>query len=112
MPDRISRGLWPHPPLKFADVLDHLATILESGQWFPCEWRAAIPGEPVHEGGVIERKSPARYVYRCQRHHPIQPTVLADSTEKVFGSPIEAARHYLQWDLQLPGDLDGWQVVE
>ena len=111
MPERIERGLWPHPPLKFSVVIAHLSKVLESEQWFPREWKPAVPGEAVWEGGVIERQSSSRYVYRRQRPQPINPTVLAEQTEKVFSSAEEAARHYLKWDLNLPGDLDGWKVV-
>jgi hypothetical protein len=111
MPERHERGLWLHPPLKFADVLRHLATILESERWFPREWRAAISGQIVPEGGVIERQTPTRYIYRSQRAHPIIPTLLAETTEKMFTSAEDAAKCYLQWDLHLPGDLDSWKVV-
>ena len=111
MPERIERGLWPHPPLKLSDVVRHLARVLESERWFPREWRPASPGEPVWEGGVIERQSPSRYVYRSQRHHPVNPLTVAEQSEKVFTSAKDAAKHYLRWELNLPGDLDGWKVV-
>lgn len=111
VPDRIKRGLWPHPPIQFADVLERLTAILVSERWFPCEWQPAVPNEPVREGGVIERQAPSRYIYRTQRHHPTVPTLLAERSETVFKSAEAAARHYLKWDLHLPGDLDGWQVI-
>jgi hypothetical protein len=111
MPERIERGLWPHPPLKFSVVIRHLAQVLKSGKWFPREWEPAVPGESVWEGGVIERKARWVYVYRAQRHHPSNPNVLAEQTTKIFISPDAAATHYLKWDLNLPGDLDGWKVV-
>ena len=56
MPERIERGLWPHPPLKFSAVVGHLAQVLKSEKWFPREWKPAVPGESIWEGGVIERK--------------------------------------------------------
>jgi len=62
MPERIERGLWPHPALKFSDVVRHLAQVLESETWFPREWKPAIPGESIWEGGVIERK--AQWIYK------------------------------------------------
>jgi hypothetical protein len=111
MPDRIERGVWPHPPINFSDLVTHLVAVLQSEKWFPREWKPAEPGKPVWEGGVIERQSSSRYVYRAQRHHPTQPNILAEKTEKVFSSPEDAARHYLKWDLNLPGNLDGWTVV-
>jgi len=111
IPERIERGLWPHPPLRFSDVVQYLANVLESEKWFPREWSSAVPGESVWEGGVIERQSSSKYIYRSQRHHPIHPNVLGTQTEKVFASSQDAAEYYLKWDLNLPGDLDGWKVV-
>ncbi|MFO0826570.1 MAG: hypothetical protein U0572_00330 [Phycisphaerales bacterium] len=40
------------------------------------------------------------------------PTVLAAESERTFDSAQSAADHYLRWELRLPGDLDGWKVVE
>jgi hypothetical protein len=111
MPSRIERGLWPHPPLKLSELVSHLVGVLQSERWFPREWKPAQPGEPIWEGGVIERQSSSRYVYRAQTHHPTRPDILAGQTEMVFSSPEDAARHYLKWDLSLPGKLDGWSVV-
>jgi hypothetical protein len=111
MQERTERGLWPHPPLKFDDVLRHLVQVLQTERWFPPAWRPAVPGEPVYEGGAIERRSSFRYVYHWQRSHPLNPCLLAEQGDKVFGSAKAAARHYLKWDLHLPGDLDGWKVI-
>lgn len=110
MPERIERGLWPHPPLKYSDVVRHLAHVLKSERWFPREWHPAVPGEAVWEGGVIERKARWLYIYRTQRHHPLDPTVFVEKSGKLFISPKAAARYYLKWDLNLPGYLDGWKV--
>jgi hypothetical protein len=112
MSERIERGLWPHPPLKLGELVRHLARVIESERWFPRPWQPAVPGKPVWEGGVIERVSPTKYIYRNQHHHPIQPTLLAGQTEKVFRSSKKAAAYYLKWDLNLPGDIDGWQVIK
>jgi hypothetical protein len=38
--------------------------------------------------------------------------MLAQTTERVFSNARDAARHFLKWDLLLPGDLDGWKVIE
>jgi hypothetical protein len=111
MPERIARGLWPHPSLKFSEVLAHLTRLLQQHRWFPSEWQPHSEGKPVREGGTIERQGLDRYVYRAARSNPIHPYILADSTERVFSSAEDAARHFLKWDLHLPGDLDGWKVV-
>ena len=112
MPERIARGVWPHPPLTSSEILAHLTKLLHQRRWFPREWQPHREGEPVNEGGTIERQGPGRYVYRARRAHPLRPCVLADSTERVFSSAEGAARHFLKWDLHLPGDLDGWKVLE
>jgi hypothetical protein len=65
----------------------------------------------VHEGGTIERVGRIWYVYRAQRHHPLSPTTLVEKSQRVFFTAAAAARHYLRWDLNLPGNLDGYQVV-
>lgn len=78
---------------------------------FPWEWERAEPGKPISEGGVIERQGASHYVYRAQRSHPTNRGLLAEQTEKLFSTSEEAARYYLKWDLNLPGNLDGWTVV-
>lgn len=112
MPDRLSRGLWPHAPLSFSEVFDHLSMLLEANKWFPREWRPHREGNPVDERATIERLDDGRYVYRQARAYPVQPCNLAESTERFFHSAQDAARYFLRWDLHLPGDLDGWKVVE
>jgi hypothetical protein len=110
MPDRLARGLWPHPPLRFCDLEQHLAEILRRGTSFPRLWHAHEEGQVVVEGGVIEKDSDG-YIYRSQRATPLNPFALAETNERRFASAEEAAAHYLQWDLRLPGELDGWKVI-
>lgn len=112
MPERIALGSWPHEPLRYRDLVEHLALILKNERWFPRPWEPPKQGEPVNEHAVIERQSSVRFVYRCARHHPIDPYQLAEQTEHVFWSARAAAKYYLRWELALPGDLDGWKVVE
>lgn len=112
MPERVVRGVWPHPPLRFSEVLAHLAKLLNQYRWFPREWNPPREGAPVHEGGTVERIGPNRFMYRAVRAHPIQPQVVTESTERVFSNAEDAARYFLKWDMHLPGDLDGWKVIE
>ena len=112
MEERIRLDAWPHAPLRLADLVAHLAAAIRTELSFPRPWEEAVPGMAVHEGGVIEREGPELFRYRAQRAHPIRPTVVAERVERTFSSAEEAARHYLQWHLKLPGDLDGWRVVE
>lgn len=110
MRDRLARGLWPHPPLRFSDLIQHLVETLRRETSFPRLWQAHEKGLVVVEGGVIEKETDG-YVYRSQRAVPLNPCALAETSELRFTSAEEAAAHYLQWDLHLPGDLDGWKVI-
>jgi len=110
MPDRIARGLWPHPSLRFHQLARVVARLVKQQGAFPRAWQPHLPGHAVVEGGVIERRGPLAYVYRAQRHQATDPYRLAEVTQRRFLSALAAARHYLRWDLHLPGDLDGWRV--
>jgi len=112
MPDRVARGLWPHSPLRFAQLLAHLTTLLEENEWFPTEWHAHSEGEPVDERATIQRIGSNKYVFRSSRAHPTHPHAVAQTAEHIFTTAQDAARYFLTWDLQLPGDLDGWKVIE
>ena len=109
---REQRGWRPHGPLRLRDLVARIVGELERDRWFPRRWEPAEPGNAVHEGGTIERLGPTRYVYRTQRHHPLSPTTLAERYERRFFTAAGAARHYLRWDLNLPGDLGGYRVIK
>ena len=111
MSARIERGLWPHAPLKFDDLVHHLAGLIKLQHWFPTALKSTIPDEPVWEGSVIERLSETRYVYHTRKRDPQNPLLMAAQSERVFFSAQEVATYYLQVNLHLPGDLDGWKVV-
>ncbi len=109
--ERTRRGLWPHPPLRIRELARIVARRVREDGWFPRPRREHVAGEPVDEHGVIERRGPLRYVYRAQRHAATDPRLLVETAELRFFTAGAAARHYLRWDLRLPGDLDGWKVV-
>lgn len=104
-------GLWPSEPLRYADLVAHLARVLETVEWFPFEIPVSAPGEPVREGIYVRREAADRYVcvtHRTMADHPLR---LAGHGERVFHSSYSAAEYYLKWELNLPGRLDGWLVV-
>ncbi len=108
--ERVARGLWPHPSLEFRTLARHLARVARREGSFPGPWQPHERGQPVREGGVIERRGPLRYLYRAQRHFATDPYSVAEVYQRRFLSAVAAARYYLRWDLHLPGDLDGWRV--
>lgn len=109
--ERKALGLWPLETLRYSEVVEHLAIVLESQRWFPQSPEALIKGSAVREGIYVRRESPGRFVCIAQRARANDPTVMAENTETVFSSPREAAEYYLKWELNLPGRLDGWSVV-
>ena len=111
MEQRQERGIWPHPPLSFDDLVRHLADVLRREKWFPFEPEFHTEGELVYEGVVVERQAETHYVCHCQRAHVLAWNRVAEESKQVFDSAEDAARFYLRWNLHLPGDLDSWKVV-
>jgi len=111
MPERVARGIWPHPPLAFDDLVEHLAQVIQTRKWFPRELEPHKPGEAVDERGCIERVASRRYLYHSRRGYAHDPWTVAESSKTSFTTAHDAARHYLKWSLNLPGDLDSWKVV-
>ena len=109
MEERARRGAWPHPPLRFSELGQHIVHELSSARWFPTAWRERAPDGPVADRTVIERQAPGRFVVRFERSGPAMN--LAEAGEKVFGTAEEAAAFYLRSEFHLPGDLDGWKVI-
>jgi hypothetical protein len=112
MAERIERGIWPHPPLRLAEVLAILTDCIRNNEWFPREELPRKAHSPVNEMGTIQRIEANHFIYRRQRAHPMRPTLVAETVEKIFFTAEDAAAYYALWDLHLPGDLDGWKIVE
>ena len=110
MEERVTRGVWPHPPLQFADLTRHLARVIEERGVFPSPWSERRPNAPVRDRTAIERRGPSEFVVRYERSGP--SLNLAEEGEHVFVSAEAAAAWYLRAEFGLPGDLDGWRVVE
>lgn len=110
IPDRIARGACPHPPLLFADV-SHFTNIVASRRRFPKPFRAAAPGHLVAELTDVERRGPHECVVYEQRSGPSGYTVTGVALQR-FDSPTDAAAFFLCTEHRLPGDIDGWKVVE
>jgi hypothetical protein len=111
VPDRIERGIWPHPPLRFESLVKHLAQIISTQDWFPYRPKPHQFSEPVDEFGVIERVSANHFVYHIRRGYPTDPRSIAETSGTPFTDAEAVARHYLKWSLHLTGDLDSWKVI-
>ena len=100
MPDRIALGAWPHQPLQFSHLAQHLAKVIASREWFPKPFRAAAPGEFVADVTVIERKNPRSYVVHVQRSGASGLTVATASMD-AFSNPEDAAAFFLRTEHRL-----------
>ena len=112
VPDRIARGIWPHAPLRMADLVAHIVSALDRVPWFPHEWVPRADGEMIDDVIVIERQAADRFVVRSRRASVYDLRRIGEQSETVFSTSGEAARFYLKWELNLPGDLDSWKVIE
>jgi hypothetical protein len=110
VPDGIARGIWPHPPLRFDALVEHLAEVIEKDRWFPYEPKPHKTGGPVDEMGFIERIASDNFVYHAQHGFAHDPCTIAESSKTKFDRAEDVARHYLRWSLHLPGDLNGAKI--
>lgn len=104
VPDRIKKGIWPHPPLNYEDVLSHLAKVIEVIEWFPCDLSKG------KEGIVIQKKG-NNFICHALHYSAFGPPIVSERNQTKFKTSIEAANFFLKWDLHLPGDLDSWKVI-
>ena len=108
--ERKETGLWPNERLLYSEVLDHLASVIQTEEWFPSRMPDHKPGELVYEGTVIQKVSPSRFICHSRRPSVYDLCVLAEESKKQFSRAKDAAEFYLKWELNLPGRLDSWIV--
>ena len=112
VPDRIARGIWPHPPLKMVELIAHIMDALNRSRWFPHEWVPRSNGELIDDVIVIEKQASDRFVVHSRSASVHDLHTVGQQSETVFKSAEQAARYYLKWGLHLPGDLDSWKVIK
>ncbi len=111
VPERIERGLWPHAPLRLKDVIAHLSALIQTRPWFPKAFRPARSGELVADVTAIEHQKNGEYVVHYQRSSYSLLLHGASGSHR-FKEPEDAAAFFLKIEFNLPGDLDGWKVIE
>ena len=112
MPTRIKKGLWPHSPLQLKECIEALSDYLEINKYFPVPWVEKKDGELIGDLDTIEKNEKNQFIYRYRYSNPINLLKISDKGEKVFQKAQDAAEYYLRNVLYLPGDLDGWKVIE
>ena|SRR5579872_2106037 len=108
--ERKEKGLWPSERLKYSEVLDHLAAVIESEEWFPRMMPEHKLGELVYDGTVIRRIGANRFVCQSCRPSVHNLQVVAEQSTHECRNAWDAAAYYLKWELNLPGTLDSWVV--
>lgn len=112
MPSRIKKKIWPHPPLRLKECIKAVTAYLETNKYFPAPWVEKKDGELIGDSVTIERKEKNQFIYRYCYSDPINLFKISESGKKIFKTSQEATEYYLRNVLYLPGDLDGWQVIE
>lgn len=112
MPTRIAKKLWPHPPLLLSECIDVLLDFLKSNKYFPVSWVEKKNGELIGDLMIVEKVDENNFLCKYRYSDPVNLLKISSIGEKAFKSGYEAAKYYLQHELYLPGDLDGWKVVE
>jgi hypothetical protein len=108
--ERQAKGIWPNERLRYSEVLDHLASVIQSEEWFPRKMPDHKPGDLVYEGTVIQKVTPSQFICHSRRPSVYDLRTLAEQSEKEFSKAKDAAEFYLKWELNLPGRLDSWIV--
>ena len=112
MSDRIEKGVWPHPPLLLSELVRVIGDYLKLNKWFPHEWRDIKDGSLVDDVSAIEKINENLFIYRSRKANPSNLSVIDRIVEKEFNNAEKVAIYYLRRDLMLPGDLDGWRVID
>jgi hypothetical protein len=112
MTERFKKRIWPHPPLFFSHIVNILAGYLKLNRCFPSPWIERKDGELIDDSSVIEKTDDKNFTYRSRRAHPINLTKIGINIKKTFKTAESAAEYYLRNDLNLPGDLDGWVILD
>ncbi len=107
--ERAQKGAPVTAILKYGDILRVLKDMINESRIFPFDFNDSEYTN--YEGIVIERKD-EKFLCHSQRMHPTNPGEIVEKITKEFDNIDEAANYYLKWALNLPGDLDGYKVIE
>jgi hypothetical protein len=61
---------------------------------------------------IIEKVNENKFICKYRYSDPVNLLKISEVGEKTFKCGYEAVKYYLQHELHLPGDLDGWMVID
>jgi hypothetical protein len=109
---RIEKGIWPHPSLKLKECIIAIVNALNQDKCFPYPWINRKDGEFIDDVGALEKIDETKFIYRYREASPSNLREISVNKERVFITAQAAAEYYVRNILRLPGDLDGWKVIE
>lgn len=112
MPTRISERIWLHPPISLSECINLVLDFLKLNKYFPIPWVERKDGELIGDSMIIEKVNENKFICKYRYSNPVNLLRISEAGEKVFNSGYEAVKYYLQHELHLPGDLDGWKVID
>lgn len=112
MPTRISKKIWPHPPISLNECINLILDFLKLNKYFPISWVEKKDGELIGDSMIIEKVNENKFICKYRYSDPVNLLKISETGEKVFKFGYEAVKFYLQHELHLPGDLDGWKVID
>jgi hypothetical protein len=110
--ERINLGIMNNEPLKFKELVVILSEIIKGQRYFPRPYKQNEDSKAIYEGAVIERISEKEFIYYIQRAQAFSPFLIAEKRRIIFNDAQIVASCYLENELHLPGDLDGFKVVK
>jgi hypothetical protein len=109
---RLQKKLWPHPPIPMSQCIKEVVACLKAEKYFPHPWMPRKNGELIDDSSALELINDKKIMYRARAASPSDLTRITAQTEKNFSSAEIAVDYYLRNTLYIPGDLDGWEVIE
>lgn len=102
--ERKAKGLWPNERLRYSEVLDHLAVVIEHEEWFP---RMMQADDLFLDAITVQRVGPNHLV--CHGSKPLRD--FGEQPIYEYRSARKAAAFYLKYELGIPpATLDSWTV--
>ncbi len=103
--ERKAKGLWPDERLRYSEVLDHLAAVIEHDEWFP---RMMQPDDAFSDRITVQRVGSNHFVCHGSK-------LLRDFGEQPIyecRSARTAAAFYLKYELGIPDATLDSRIVE
>ena len=104
--EREQLGITPATKISFEYLVQFLANEIVNTDRFPPKTKVESLS-PTYEGIIVTRASKNKFICTVKRAFADNHAVIAEQSETIFRNAKDAATFFLNWDLCLPGWLDG-----